>query len=179
MEISLLWRQMYIFVETWTFQLQNFWQNHVCVDVSSKGFQRFLTMTINVRIMPAASEQRLFIQSGLNAAAGRKETELIYYFSPDFHSARFLLGLLFHSAHFFAEPNTDQLIMYFSFVLLSHFHSTQLEREAIMISEIKPCININIPLPLPLPTWICFSFSYFSWHCWPISSLSLFFFHST
>ena len=101
MEISLLWRQMYIFVETCTFQLQNFWQNHVCVDVSSKGFQRFLTMTINVDIMPAASEQSLFIQSGLNAAAGRKETELIYYFSPDFHSARFFTRPTFSVGPFF------------------------------------------------------------------------------
>ena len=90
-------------------------------DVSSKGFskifnndnkfgyqmcpqrdsQRFLTMTINVDIMPAASEQRLFIQSGLNAAAGRKETELIYYFSPDFHSARFFTRPTFSVGPFF------------------------------------------------------------------------------
>ena len=63
--------------------------------------QRFLTMTINVRIMPAASEQSLFIQSGLNAAAGRKETELIYYFSPDFHSARFFTWPTFSLGPFF------------------------------------------------------------------------------
>ena len=78
------------------------WQNHVCVDVSSKGFQRFLTMTINVRIMPAASEQSLFIQSGLNAAAGRKETELIYYFSPDFHSTHFFTWPIFFNRPIFS-----------------------------------------------------------------------------
>ena len=102
MEISLLWRQMNIFVDTCTFQLQFVLQNHVCVDMSSKGFQRFLTMTINVRIMPAASEQSLFIQSGLNAAAGRKETELIYYFSPDFHSTHFFTWPIFFNRPIFS-----------------------------------------------------------------------------
>ena len=114
------------------------------------------SLTINFHIMPAAC-LCLFNRGSMRPRDGRKLSSFIISL-PIFTRPVFLLGLLFHSAHFFAEPNTDQLIMYFSFVLLSLFHSTQLEREAIMISEIKPCININIPLPLPLPTWICFSF---------------------
>ena len=81
--------------------------------------------------MPVEQQQRLFIQSRLNAAAGRKETahllflcRPIFSLSPFFHSACFFTQPIFSPGPSFIQPNFSLSLFSLSqFFTQSVFHS--------------------------------------------------------